>query len=229
MLSDAQIARYSRQIILPAVGGQGQQRLLQAKMAIVGDQEMARTAALYLSGAGVGELACFGHGWSAEALGSSNPDCRVWFAPLPEAAPVALRGCALVLDASGSAVVSAELNAYCCAAGTALVWGYVTGAVGQATVFAGSLPQTPCYQCWRSRAVAAAEPWSSAAALLSRPVEAFIGTLLATEAIKLVLGLEPTLAGRLVCCNGLDFALEQVVVDQVPGCPACARTGEPSP
>ena len=63
MLTEQQIARYSRQIILQPVGGKGQQRLLSASAAIVGRGEMATTAALYLTAAGIGEITLAGHEW----------------------------------------------------------------------------------------------------------------------------------------------------------------------
>lgn len=74
MLSDLQIDRYSRQILLPEIGGIGQERLLAASVRILGSGTIARTAATYLVGAGVGRLEV-----SAETATAvqDNPDCRV--------------------------------------------------------------------------------------------------------------------------------------------------------
>src|SRR6185369_8396954 len=82
--SDAQIDRYSRQIILPQIGAQGQQRLLQSAVAVGGDGALAEVVALYLAGAGVGRIAL--QGIDREALRAAimdlNPDVEVRFGEL---------------------------------------------------------------------------------------------------------------------------------------------------
>jgi len=78
MLSDSQIERYSRQIVLPEIGGRGQQRLLASAVSIDGGGEAALVCARYLAGAGVGRLA-LGDASARSALlaEARNPDCRV--------------------------------------------------------------------------------------------------------------------------------------------------------
>src|ERR1700690_3534441 len=79
-LSDAQIDRFSRQIILPQIGGIGQERLLQSSVAVAGDGELAAITALYLVSAGVGRIALHrSHRLSAE-LGDLNPEVQVTLA-----------------------------------------------------------------------------------------------------------------------------------------------------
>src|SRR5262249_19963871 len=90
MLSDSQIDRYARQIVLPEIGGRGQERLLGARVAIRGSGDAALIAASYLAGAGVGSIAVdacetgtpialalgFGTGEIAATITARNPDCR---------------------------------------------------------------------------------------------------------------------------------------------------------
>ena len=230
MLSDLQIARYSRQIILPAVGGSGQQKLLQTRMAVLGDQETARTAAAYLAAAGVGELLHIGNNpHLVDELNSANPDCRVSPAPLPKAEheAAAIVGCCdIVIDAGEKTAVTKLLNLQCCAARKPLVWACTAAAVGEVSVFAGFRDSAPCFECWQTHAAilpeAAGDP--AVAAMLSGAVRALVGTLLATEAIKFALGLEPTLSGSLLVCDALDLSIRKTAVDKNPSCPICAES-----
>lgn len=75
MLSDLQVERYSRQILIPEIAGRGQQRLLASRVAIVGDDPLVPLAGAYLAAAGVGRL-CVPPSFVAE-LGRVNPDCRI--------------------------------------------------------------------------------------------------------------------------------------------------------
>lgn len=102
MLSDARIERYSRQILLASVGGRGQEALLAARVVIVGDGTVARTAALYLAAAGVGHIELpsvdstgGSHAGASEAV---NPDSTVVCGSAPS--PASQRRPDLVLDAS---------------------------------------------------------------------------------------------------------------------------------
>lgn len=235
MLSDLQIARYSRQIILPAVGGRGQRKLLATRVAVVGDQEMAGTAALYLAAAGIGELAIVGRARPlADDLDAANPDCQVRACPLPateDDAAALVSHCDIVVDAGSPSAIAGLLNTQCCAGRKPLVWGTAATAVGRATVFAGFRPSLPCYQCWRRHA-ANAPPLdfgSAPDAAGSRPpltvlagaVGAFIGTLQATETIKLALGVEPALMGRMLVYDALEVTVRETAIAKSPDCPIC--------
>jgi molybdopterin/thiamine biosynthesis adenylyltransferase len=236
MLSDLQIARYSRQIILPAVGGRGQQKLLAARVAVIGDEEMAWTAASYLAAAGIGELAIVGRDRPlADDLDTVNPDCQVRSCPLPateDDAAALISRYDIVVDAGSPSALTGLLNTQCCAGRKPLVWGTAAGGVGQVAVFAGFRRLMPCYQCWqRQAAVGPPLDFGSApddagsmppATVFSAVVRAFIGTLQATETIKLALGVEPTLMGRLVAYDALDVTVQETAIVKRPDCPICS-------
>src|SRR5271169_5384355 len=98
MLNHQQIERYSRQIILPQLGGRGQETLLAHSIAIVGSDGLSTTAALYLAGAGVGRL-LLSAPLPLSAIDGLNPDCRTTALPTPLTRAVAdeVAGCDTVL------------------------------------------------------------------------------------------------------------------------------------
>jgi len=105
-------------------------------------------------------------------------------------------------------------------------WNAAAAAVGEVSVFAGFRDSAPCFECWQTHAAilpeAAGDP--AVAAMLSGAVRALVGTLLATEAIKFALGLEPTLSGSLLVCDALDLSIRKTAVDKNPSCPICAES-----
>ena len=100
MLTDVQIDRYSRQIILPEVGGRGQERLLAARVALIGAGVMAATAARYLTGAGIGELRLSADlAALSDELRDLNPDVTVSAGDADASTTVVIAG-----DLAGSAL-----------------------------------------------------------------------------------------------------------------------------
>ena len=168
MLSDQQIERYSRQIILPQWGGRGQETLLAASIAIVGSDAISTAAAMYLAGAGVGRLALSAPA-PLSALDGLNPDCRTTALPtlLTPAAADEVARCDVVLVCGAASGTWQTLNAACIAQRTPLVWGETAGSRGLVAVFAGHRPASAC-DCLRAGA-------GSAAALGRRRVRRFGG------------------------------------------------------
>ncbi len=221
MLSEAQTVRYSRQIILPAVGGKGQQRLLSGAAAIVGTGEMAATVALYLSAAGVGTLTLAGTDGTPAALEALNPDCGVTSTsfPLSMSDAVALvRRHSVVVAANCAAEMNRRLNVACLAAGRPLVWGGAYGHAGRCAVLVAPRVDAPCYDCLPAGLeldAASANPW------LADSVAALIGTTQATEVIKLMLALDTAGTGRLFTYDALLSVVGQTALTRNPGCAAC--------
>ena len=223
MLSEPQIERYSRQIIVSQVGGRGQQALLSATVAIVGCGDLSSAAAVYLAAAGVGRLTVSEPSPLAE-LERVNPDCRVspLSSPLTRtAAEEMVRNCNVVLASGAAHEVCAVLNAACLTQHTPLLWGDTTGSLGVVTVIAGDHPGSPCYTCVHTQLL---RPLAAGNAIdpLAAATAAFIGTLQATEAIKLLLGLGPIATGRLLTYDAVAATFDEVAVARDPHCATCA-------
>jgi molybdopterin/thiamine biosynthesis adenylyltransferase len=228
VLAEQQVARYSRQIIVPGVGGKGQQMLLSASVAIIGRGQMAATAALYLIAAGVGTISVGGpDDIDLADLAALNPDCRVelWPAEVDTAgAENIARGHDFTIVAGAAAEATAALNLACVRLGKPLVWGGVEGNVGRMAVLAGGQPGVPCYGCLQP---SLDEDWSARDS--SQPggavfgaVAAFVGTLQAMTVVKLVLGLETSTPARLLTYDGLAAVVSQTDIAKDPRCGVCA-------
>jgi hypothetical protein len=205
MLSDSQIDRYCRQIVLPEIGSRGQERLLEAVAAIHGGGDGAVVCASYLCGAGVGQLWLGGVGAPgpvgralargddgaglAEVIRDRNPDCRMLAAP-PEHPSLAVWISPALPD--------------CASSRTPIVWGGAS-AERAACLF---LPPGECWEC--ARAVAAAERCEGSSALL--------GTVLALLALRALLGFED--GGRASVLR-LDLARLNATHSPLPPWPRC--------
>jgi len=222
MLTEQQIERYSRQIVLPQLGGRGQERLLSAAIAVVGHGPTSTAAATYLAAAGIGNLMIAEPSLRSDVEGL-NPDCRV--SPLPSpltgsAAADVARSCRVVLANNLAHDVGAVLAAACVAERTPLVWGESVGSAGLIAVFAPRHGASPCYACVAAHASALLGTGDTGHPL-AEATAAFIGTLQATEAIKSLLGLEACPAGRVLTYDALAGSLGDVTVAQRPDCPTC--------
>ena len=244
MLSNEQIERYSRQIILPQVGGRGQERLLGAALAIVGADRIGCTAALYLAGAGVGKLTIIdnrctecGNGKAARQsnyareaaayLNGLNPDCRITALAAPVNAALAAavtRDNDILVDAAGSHETSVVLNRVCLTERKPLVWGAVAGVLGAIGVFAGPWPHASCYECYRD-APSAPPMTAGDAGPVGRMAADFIGALQAAEVIKIILGMETDVVGSILLCDAEDMTVRELTPARNPHCHSC---GAPS-
>lgn len=216
MLTDQQIERYSRQIILPNVGGRGQEGLLSASVALVGTGELCVTAAQYLAAAGVGRLTVPAP--VLAAVEDLNPDCRAQ----PSSSAEVVRSHDVVISAGAPLETCRAVNAACVACGTPLVWGELGGRVGQVTVFAGHRPDAPCYQCARPQPNGEVE----AADVLAGVTAALVGTLLATEALKAVLGIGRSLTGRMLVYDLRGTVVHESALSKDPLCIDCGAGGD---
>ena len=244
--SEADLRRYSRQMILPEVGGVGQARLRQARVAIVGAGGLGSPAALYLTAAGVGtlglidsdrvELSNLGrqilHGTKAldlpkvtsaqERLEDLNPDVRV----VPHAlrldatnAREVLQPYDVVVEGSDNLPTKLVVNDACLALGRPLVVAGILRWEGQLLVVRPG--ETACYRCaYRGEAPAGAVPTCEAAGIIG-PVAGVVGSLQAVEALRLCLGLPSAAAGRLLLYDGAVAELRAITVRPDPACPAC--------
>lgn len=205
MLRDDQIERYARQIVLPEIGGRGQERLLAATVAVIDDgddpaREVAATAVLYLTAAGVGRIAYRGPGVErvSESVRARNPDAELLM-HLPDSLDVDVR----VLE-------EAEATA---AGGTALVLGIPSAS--RQTVFSFP-PGRSCGECLRALWPAVERGPRAAAADLS------LGALLAAEAL-VRLGLDRDAPARALALDLSTLRITTAVLGPRATCPVCSN------
>lgn len=224
MLSEQHIERYSRQIILPQLGGRGQRALLSAAVAVVGGGNLSTATALYLAAAGVGRLA-LSEPSPLREVEAVNPDCRV--SPLPSpftrsAAGDVARTCSVVITSGAAHAICDVVNAACIAQRTPLVWADTAGSFGLMAVFTAEDSESPCYTCvytQLSQWLASNDP----ADPFAETSAAFIGTLQATEAIKRLIGLDPLPTTRVLTYDAVAGAIRDLAVTRNLHCPTCAR------
>lgn len=246
MLDEEQVLRYSRNILLGPVGGAGQERLLAAKVLVVGAGGLGCPAALYLAAAGVGTIGIadgdvvdltnlqrqIGHTTAAvgrrktdslaETLGRLNPGVTVVPHDRLDASDMPLSDYDLVLDGSDNFETRFAVNDAAVRAGVPLVTAAVLGFEGQLTVV---LPGKghPCYRClYAGPPPEGSVPSCSQAGVLGS-VAGTMGTLQATEAMKLILGAGDPMAGKLLLYDALRSDFRTVRFEPDPACPACAK------
>lgn len=187
MLSEQQIERYSRQILIPQVGGIGQEKLLAAQVAICGGGEAALTAATYLAAAGIGTVLV--HETLQDAVTAINEDCVVHSLALAAAAKLlaeSVERSTVVLCLQTEAVDVNALRGLCAAAQKTLVWGCDRGV--WAILNRAQEPALPlCVACLIE---AAATPESQAAAF-------WVGSQLAAAAMAAIVGLRLPAPGEM--------------------------------
>ncbi|TLX22348.1 molybdopterin-synthase adenylyltransferase MoeB [Thermomonas fusca] len=243
--------RYSRHLRLPEVGLEGQRKLEAARVLLVGAGGLGAPAAFYLAAAGIGHLRIADDDVvdrsnlqrqilhadarigmpkvesAAIALSALNPRTRI--EPVRERVAAGnverlLEGVDVVLDGGDNFPVRYLLNDACVHLGKPLVHGAVHRFDGQASVFdAGRRRgQAPCYRClFPEPPPAEAAPNCAETGVLG-VLPGVIGLLQATEAIKLLLGIGESLAGRLLQFDALAMRFREFRVEADPQCPVCA-------
>jgi adenylyltransferase/sulfurtransferase len=248
-MNDDQLLRYSRQIMLPSIGIDGQERLLDARVLLVGLGGLGSPAAMYLAAAGVGTLvlvdfdrvdltnlqrqivhtsARIGElkvASARETLLALNPECRVETLAkrLDEAGlKQQIEEADLVLDCSDNFTTRFTINKACYETATPLVSGAAIRMEGQISVFSGE-PGGPCYHCLYPDEGALDETCTANGVLA--PLVGVIGSLQAVEAIKQLTGAGTTLQGRLLLLDALTMEWRTLRLTADPACPVCAAPG----
>ncbi len=209
MLTDAQIERYSRQIILPELGGRGQAKLLSASVTLVGDGHLAAAAALYLVAAGIGRVAVGGA--HVDLVADLNPDCRV--VPLSDGLlEQALADSSVVVCADVRSELRSRIH---CAGGVArrqLLWGFAQGGVGAVSICASDRDGVECRACGLEQAERATCA-GRADDPLATITAGLIGTLLATNVLKSVIGMETYSPGRVLVFEAREGTFSETPLD----------------
>jgi molybdopterin/thiamine biosynthesis adenylyltransferase len=245
-MNDEQLLRYSRQILLGQVGYEGQEKLLASRVLLVGVGGLGSPVAMYLATAGVGELvlsdpdqvgpenlqrqiafrrADIGRDKveaARQSLAGLNPDvrCTVYNKCLDPAELEAEVGRAdVVVDASDNFATRFALNRVCREQRTPLVSGAVIRLEGQVAVFRLDRPDSPCYRCLYQDMEEVAETCAETGVL--GPVAGIIGSVQATETLKLLLGIGRSLDGRLLVLDALTMSWRTLALRKDPECPVC--------
>lgn len=247
-LSSEELARYSRQLILPGVGVEAQARLKAARVLVVGMGGLGSPASLYLAAAGVGTLgladfdvvelnnlhrqvlhttAAVGRAKvesARDTLRALNPHCNTRLHPegiRAEDLPALFDDYDLIVDGSDNFATRYMVNDAAVLARRPLVYGSIFQFEGQASFFhpaAGA----PCYRCLFPEMPDPATVPNCAQAGVVGALAGMIGSIQALEAIKWLTGLGRTLAGRLLVVDTLTMQPRIVHVKRDPHCPVCS-------
>lgn len=246
-LSAAERERYARHLLLPGVGLAGQERLAQARVLVVGAGGLGSPVLTYLAAAGVGTLGIVDddrvdvtnlqrqvvHGTAdlgrpkvesaAERVRDINPYVVVErHARRLDAAsaPDLVAGYDVVVDATDNFPSRYLLSDACVLVGRPLVWGAVARFDGQVSVWWPG--RGPCYRCVFPRPPAPGTVPSCAEGGVLGVLPGVIGTLQATEVLKILLGQGEPLVGRMLVYDALGAHVGEVPLGRHPECPACA-------
>jgi len=245
-LSRDELLRYSRHLILPGVGLDGQRRIKAARMLLVGAGGLGSPAALYLAAAGVGTLGLVDHDvvdvsnlqrqvlHGTSAVGRSklesaqariadlNPNVNVVTHEERLTSDNALEILGrydVVIDGTDNFATRYLVNDACVLLGKPNIYGSIFRFDGQASVFC--MPDGPCYRCLFPTPPPPGSVPSCAEGGVLGVLPGLIGTIQATEALKLVLGAGDALVGRLLVVDALGMKFRTVRVARDPQCPAC--------
>jgi len=247
-MNDNQLLRYSRHILLPEIGVEGQQKLLDARALIVGAGGLGSPAAMYLAAAGVGTIALADsdtvdltnlqrqimHATAAvgrpkvdsgrDTLARLNPETRV--VPLQmrlegEALEREVAAADIVLDCSDNFATRHAINRACVKHRRALVSGAAIRFDAQIAVFDLCRDDSPCYACLFAESAELEETRCAVMGVFA-PLTGMVGAVQAAEALKLVMGIGEPLTGRLVMFDALSADWRSVRLARDPACTVCA-------
>lgn len=251
-LSDAQLLRYARQLLLPEIDIEGQTRLLNSRALVFGMGGLGSPVAMYLATSGVGELvitdpdrvelsnlqrqiahttASIGENKAASArrmLAALNPEVRVTAVECKFTEAQARREIELadvVIDCTDNFEARFAINRACVAAGKPLVSGAVVRMEGQVSVFRLDRSESPCYACLYAEGTEAAMACAEFGVLGA--VAGIIGCVQATEAVKVLLDIGEPLVGRLLMLDARSMNWQTIKLSRDPECPVCSGRSAP--
>jgi adenylyltransferase/sulfurtransferase len=246
-MDDQQLLRYSRHILLPQLGIEGQERLLKSQALVVGAGGLGCPAALYLTTAGIGRLVLCDadtvdltnlqrqilHHMGTigrpkvesgrEALARINPQCRV--EPLNrrlegELLDDQVASADVVLDCSDNFSTRHAINRACVRHRKPLVSGAAIRFDGQVSVFDLREPKNACYHCLFPEGEDVEEVRCAVMGVFA-PLTGIIGAVQAAEALKLLAGCGESLNGRLLLLDSLAMEWRSIRLVKDPDCPVC--------
>ncbi|MDX5364326.1 MAG: molybdopterin-synthase adenylyltransferase MoeB [Pseudazoarcus pumilus] len=246
-MNDDQLLRYSRHILLPEIGVEGQEALLAARVLVLGAGGLGSPAAMYLASAGVGTLVLADHDTvdltnlqrqilhTADSVGDLkvasgertlhriNPETRVETLALRLEADALDEQVALadvVLDCSDNFATRHAVNRACVKHRVPLVSGAAIRFDGQISVF-DLRNAGPCYHCLFPEGEDVEEVRCAVMGVFA-PLTGIVGATQAAEALKLIIGCGTSLSGRLLLLDGLRMEWRSIGVVRDPDCAVCA-------
>ena len=245
-LGHDEIQRYSRHLIIPEVGIDGQRKLKAAKVLCIGAGGLGSPVALYLAAAGVGTLGIVEfdtvdfsnlqrqviHGTedvgksklqsATETIRSINPNVRIEGHPVHLSSENALeifRGYDLVVDGTDNFPTRYLVNDACVLTGIPNVYASIFRFEGQASVLA--LPDGPCYRCWYPEPPPPGLVPSCAEGGVLGVLPGIMGLVQSLEAVKLILGIGEPLKNRVLLFDALGMRFRELKLRKNPECPVC--------
>ena len=245
-LSNAEVARYSRHLIMPEVGMDGQLKLKAASVLCIGAGGLGSPVAMYLAAAGVGRLGIVDfdvvdysnlqrqviHGTpdvgrsklasARDSLHAINPEVHIETHELALSSSNALdvlRGYDVIVDGTDNFPTRYLVNDACVLLGRPNVYGSIFRFEGQASVFAAQ--DGPCYRCLYPEPPPPGLVPSCAEGGVLEILPGVVGTIQATEAVKLIIGVGEPLVGRFLVYDALRMRFRELKLRKDPDCPVC--------
>jgi thiazole biosynthesis adenylyltransferase ThiF len=247
LMNDNQLLRYSRQIMLPQIDIEGQQKLLEARILIIGAGGLGSPASIYLAAAGVGSITIYdddevdlsnlqrqiAHHTSdigidkvistQRTLKNLNPEINVQAIKerlKGEQLETAVASADVVLDCSDNFSTRFAINNACVKHKTPLVSGAAIRFEGQVAVFTPGKNDSPCYNCLYRNDGEEQQTCSTNGVIA--PITGIIGSIQALEAMKLIMNIGETLTGRLLLVDGYTMEFNTMKLRKNPSCPTCS-------
>jgi molybdopterin/thiamine biosynthesis adenylyltransferase len=251
-MNDSQLLRYSRHILLDEIGIEGQQKLLAAHALVIGAGGLGSPAAMYLASAGVGHITLVDNdtvdltnlqrqiAHTTDRVGQPKAEsARLTLAQInPEITVTALNervddarlaelvaAADVVLDCTDNFATRHAVNRACVAARKPLVSGAVIRFDGQISVFDPRSGEQPCYSCLFPQDQKFEDVACSTMGVFA-PLVGVVGAMQAAEALKLLMGVGGSLAGRLMMLDGLHMEWTSIGVGRNDACPVCANKNQ---
>ena len=249
-LTDHEILRYNRQISLKAVDFDGQEKLKESRVLIVGAGGLGCAASQYLASAGVGKIILV----DFDTISLSNLQRQILYTDADMGKPKAevakarlqsinpnievqavvkkcddaelaelIRQVDIVVDCTDNIDVRNQLNLQCFQRKRPLVSGSAIRFEGQISVFTYAENEA-CYQCLSQ--LFGSDTLSCVEAGVISPIVGVVGSLQALEAIKVLLNIGKTLAGKLLIIDGLHFSVREMNLPKMPSCKVCTVSHE---
>lgn len=247
-MRDDQFDRYSRHMVLPQIGLEGQRRVLNARVLLVGVGGLGSPIAMYLAAAGVGQLVIADFDvvelsnlqrqilHTSNDIGRAKVDSgkRTLTALNPDVDIITINRvfdgdddeligevekADVVVDGTDNFETRFALNRACVAKKTPLVCGAALRTDGQVTVFDPRDPQSPCYRCLYTEDATEGEACSDVGVF--SPLLGIIGSIEAAETIKLIIGTGDSLVGRVIVIDVLSMEWRSLKLKKDPSCPVC--------